>query len=227
MSVSPIAEDEPTTRPRGAYRKTAGTKARILDAAVEVFGTQGYDAGSLREVAALAGISQAGLLHHFPNKVALLSAVIERRDQNANADVEGATPGIATLAALLDYARVSTMRPGEIDLFAVLSAEATRPEHPANAYMQRRYTWVTEVIEAALENTRRQGYLRPGVDAPKTASQLMALWDGLQIQWLLKVNDVDIGEGLEHFLDVHLVKPLRVLVAEHSATTPPSDHPTL
>lgn len=219
MTISPIVPDETTAGPRGNYRKTAGTRARILDAALEVFGVQGYEAGSLREVAALAGISQAGLLHHFPNKVALLSAVIERRDEGASELTIGKPSGVEVLASLVEYARESAFKPGEIELFAVLSAEATRPEHPANAYMRRRYQWVTDIAVESLTAARDQGHLRPGVDPLRVASQMFALWDGLQIQWLLKVNDVSVADGVEHFLDLHLVKPLRVLLAE-SATTP-------
>lgn len=220
MTLSPIVQDEPASGPRGNYRKTAVTRARILDAALEVFGVQGYESGSLREVAALAGISQAGLLHHFPNKVALLSAVLERRDEGASEETGRTPPGIHTLGALVDYARQSALKPGEIELFAVLSAEATRPEHPANAYMRRRYQWVTDVAVESLTAAREQGHLRPDADPVKVAAQMFALWDGLQIQWLLKVNDIDVAEGVEHFLDLHLVKPLRVLLAESASPAP-------
>ncbi|MHA6507699.1 TetR/AcrR family transcriptional regulator [Tessaracoccus sp. Y1736] len=217
MTISPIVPDETTAGPRGTYRKTAGTRARILDAALQVFGVQGYEAGSLREVAALAGISQAGLLHHFPNKVALLSAVLERRDEGASALTMGKPPGIEVLGWLVEYARESAFKPGEIELFAVLSAEATRPEHPANAYMRRRYEWVTDIAGESLAAARDQGHLKPGLDPLRVASQMFALWDGLQIQWLLKVNDVNVAEGIEHFLDLHLVRPLRELLREVQA----------
>lgn len=217
MTLSPIVSEEAATGPRGAYRKTAVTRARILDAALEVFGEKGYESGSLREVAALADISQAGLLHHFPNKVALLSAVLERRDEGASDETAATPPGIHSLGALVDYARQSAFKPGEIELFAVLSAEATRPEHPANAYMRRRYEWVTDIAVESLTAARDQGHLKPDADPLRVASQMFALWDGLQIQWLLKVNDVNIAEGIEHFLDLHLVKPLRELLREAAA----------
>lgn len=220
MSLSPIVMEEPASGPRGAYRKTAVTRARILDAALEVFGVQGYESGSLREVAALAGISQAGLLHHFPNKVALLSAVLERRDEGANELAIGKPPGIEVLGSLVEFARESAFKPGEIELFAVLSAEATRPEHPANAYMRRRYEWVTSIAVESLAAARDQGHLRPGLDPLLVASQMFALWDGLQIQWLLKVNDVNVAEGVERFLDLHLVRPLRELLVESALTAP-------
>ncbi len=218
MALSPIVREDVPAGPRGAYRKTAVTRARILDAALEVFGSQGYESGSLRHVAELAGISQAGLLHHYPNKVALLSAVLERRDEAAMDHVAGSPQGIELLASMVEYARDSANRPGEIDLFAVLSAESTRAGHPAHEYMARRYEWVTQVAVGSFEAARRAGHLRSGVDVHKTAAQLLALWDGLQIQWLMGVNDIDVAEGLEHFLDVHLVKPLRELLAELAAS---------
>ena len=217
MTLSPIVQDEPAAGPRGNYRKTAVTRGRILDAALEVFGAQGYEAGSLREVAAMAGISQAGLLHHFPSKVALLSAVIERRDEGAQELSSGKSAGIEVLGSLIEFARESAFKPGEIELFAVLSAEATRPEHPANAYMRRRYQWITDIAVESLSAARDQGHLRPDADPLRLASQMFALWDGLQIQWLLKVNDVSVADGVEHFLDLHLVKPLRELLREVQA----------
>lgn len=146
--------------------------------------------------------------------MALLSAVIERRDESATELSIGKARGIEVLGSLVDYARESAFKPGEIELFAVLSAEVTRPEHPANAYMRRRYEWVTEIAVESLIAARDHGHLRPGVDPVKMASQLFALWDGLQVQWLLKVNDIDVAEGIEHFLDLHLVRPLRELLRE-------------
>ena len=60
-----------TTVARRAPRRVRQDRARrqeIVDAAVEVFATVGYHKGSLRDVADRVGMSQAGLLHHFPSK---------------------------------------------------------------------------------------------------------------------------------------------------------------
>uniref|UniRef100_UPI0013CE7FF6 TetR/AcrR family transcriptional regulator n=1 Tax=Pseudomonas viridiflava TaxID=33069 RepID=UPI0013CE7FF6 len=62
--------------PKGDMRRKA-----LLDAATIVFARNGYSSASMRDVATLAGITTVGLLHHFPNKEALLSALLERRDQ--------------------------------------------------------------------------------------------------------------------------------------------------
>src|SRR4249920_1985097 len=65
---------------RGPYAKTAARRQDILDTALEVFAQQGFRGGSLREIADRVGLSQAGVLHHFDSKEALLAAVLEQRD---------------------------------------------------------------------------------------------------------------------------------------------------
>lgn len=214
MPFAPVVAADEEQGPRGRYKKTARTRERILDAALEVFGENGFESGSLRQVAERAGISQAGLLHHYPSKVALLSAVIERRDERASVTSLAHSPGAHQIRGVLDFARASAELPFEIDLFAVLSAEATRPDHPANAYMRRRYAWVSDVFERTFEAMAAAGQLRDGVDPMVSVSQFIALWDGLQIQWLLRVGDVNIADRLELFMNQLLVRPLAELLAE-------------
>jgi AcrR family transcriptional regulator len=57
------------------------TRERILDAAVELFGRQGYAGTSVGEIEAAAGLSpRSGALYkHFPSKAALLAATVRRR----------------------------------------------------------------------------------------------------------------------------------------------------
>lgn len=51
----------------------------ILDAAECVFGTHGFDGGSMREISQVAGVAQALLHYHYKNKDKLYEAVFERR----------------------------------------------------------------------------------------------------------------------------------------------------
>lgn len=46
-------------------------RALIRDAAVRLFGSQGYDATSVRQIADAAGVSAALVIHHFGSKAAL------------------------------------------------------------------------------------------------------------------------------------------------------------
>ena len=69
---------------------TATTADRILDAALEAFGTTGYDAVSLDAVAAELGLSKQAILYWFPSKEALLAAVVDRGAAELTAVVEEA-----------------------------------------------------------------------------------------------------------------------------------------
>jgi AcrR family transcriptional regulator len=59
-------------RPRGA------TGDRILDTALESFGSRGYEATSLDALAEVLGLRKQSILYWFPSKEALLEALIDR-----------------------------------------------------------------------------------------------------------------------------------------------------
>ena len=53
------------------------TKQEILDAALELFSVQGYEATSISQLAEAVGIRKASLYSHFENKQAILDALIQ------------------------------------------------------------------------------------------------------------------------------------------------------
>lgn len=55
---------------------TENTKARLLEAAIELFRSHGYSGVSVRDIATAVGISAPGLYNHFPNKKALYQAAV-------------------------------------------------------------------------------------------------------------------------------------------------------
>lgn len=194
--------------PRGPYRKTQQVKERILDAGLEVFAQSGYRKGSLREIAERVDMSEAGLLHHFPSKSALLAALLDHRDDRAHRIVDHDAPdGLVTLAGLVELARYNATQPGVVELYCVLSAEATAPDHPAHEFFVRRYEVLRERISRAFERVREAGQLREGVDPERAAIRLVAIWDGLQVQWLLDRDSLDMADELvDHLHRILLVR---------------------
>ncbi|MEU7482007.1 helix-turn-helix domain-containing protein [Lentzea sp. NPDC042327] len=55
-----------------------GVDESILDAAAALFARHGFEQTSLKALADAAGLSKAGLLHHFPSKEALFEAAWEQ-----------------------------------------------------------------------------------------------------------------------------------------------------
>ena len=66
----------------------AATRERILDAALDSFGTKGYEATSLDALALGLGITKQSILYHFASKEALLAAVIDRSGAELAAALE-------------------------------------------------------------------------------------------------------------------------------------------
>ena len=197
-----VADTPRRGRPRGSYAKTEGRRQEILAAAFEVFSTSGYRSGSLKDVADKVGLTQAGLLHHFPNKEALLEAVLTLRDEESVARTGAlSAQGIGLLHGLVELTRYNTTIPGLVALYCVLSAEATDPDHPAHEYFQRRYNWVRGIMTDAFDELDGRGQLRPGIVPPAAARQLAALMDGLQVQWLLDNDSVDMPAEVVAFLE--------------------------
>ena len=63
---------------RPSQRRSQVTVTAILDAAARVFEERGFDAGTTNHVAERAGVSIGSLYEYFPNKDAMVVAVVER-----------------------------------------------------------------------------------------------------------------------------------------------------
>ena len=68
--------------------KQEDTKQRILDKALELFSTQGYDAVSVGEIAKAVGIKAPSLYNHFPSKQAIFDAILESTAAQYEADTD-------------------------------------------------------------------------------------------------------------------------------------------
>ncbi|NEB02512.1 TetR/AcrR family transcriptional regulator [Streptomyces sp. SID13726] len=181
--------DAMSTRTRSEERR-----AEIVRAALEVIAERGYRGASLAAVAERVGLTQQGLLHHFPTKDALLVAVLEERDK-WDAVPDGSWR-IDLLASLVEY---NAMRPGIIQTFSALLGESVTEGHPARAYFTDRYTRVRDTMALALRSEYGDR-LPNGLTPERTAPLLVAVMDGLQYQWLLDPESVDMPGAFRDFL---------------------------
>lgn len=186
-------------RRRGPYAKTAERRQQILDAALQVFTSRGYRAGSMREVARVADMSLSTLMHHFNTKEDLLLALLERRDADSPEQRSGTNDLVADV---LSQARWNQTIPELIALYTVLSAESITDGHPGRDYFTERFTTVRRGFQEEFERLRAAGRLREGVDPRLAAGCITALWDGIQLQWLLQPDEIDVVAYLRAFLDL-------------------------
>jgi len=71
---------------RTPSRGTGDTKARILDAAEDIFIECGYEAMSLRQITSRADVNLAAVNYHFGSKEALIHAMLSRRLDKLNVE---------------------------------------------------------------------------------------------------------------------------------------------
>jgi AcrR family transcriptional regulator len=187
-------------RRRGPYAKTAGRRREIVDAAMRLFAARGYRATSMREVAAASGIGLSTLTHHFPDKEALLIEALRRRDEMGTSLLPEGADRFAEY--IVSQARINDDLRGLIEVYTVLSAEATTVDHPGRDYFIERFAGLERDYAEHLGELAAAGRLREGVDPRIAATSLVALWDGLQLQWLLRPDDVDVAAHLRAFLDL-------------------------
>lgn len=186
---------------RGTYAKTAGKRREILDAAFAVFSEKGYESGSVREIAERAGMTHTAVLFHFKTKVELLAAVLEVRDEISRERFAAPSDSpLAQVLAYIDLLRDNLTDPGMIEMYSVLSAEATSSAHPAHEYFERRYDWIIAQAREALTEMQEAGTLRDGISADYAARTLIALADGLQLQFLYNRTGVDMVDTLRTFV---------------------------
>lgn len=185
--------DKSGKKPQRQYARGVIAREEILVAAAGLFSESGFYETSLRGIAEKVGMTHPGLLHHFANKNDLLMAVLEYRDKQdrewmaTNIDLEEFASG-RLVGKLVE---LNASRPGAMELFTKLSAEATNPEHPAHNYFVERFKWVVRDYAQAFAMAQSAGLLRKSFRPEVAARMLVGLLDGLQLQLLLKTHRTD------------------------------------
>jgi AcrR family transcriptional regulator len=202
--------DPPRSDQSGTDQRRAGRsrnrRDEILSVAFDLFATHGYRGASLAAVAERAGLTQQGLLHYFPNKEALLVEVLRRSDEvDPGRMFTGPTEGATPLDHLADLVAYQITRPGAIQARAVLTAESLTDAHPARTFFVERYAEFRRGAAVTL-GTGLDGRLPAGLSPDQAATLLIAVIEGLQLQWLLQPDEIDLPVLVTAFLTL-LQKP--------------------
>ena len=173
----------------------------ILAAAVPLLANNGYRGTSLASIAEAVDLTQQGVLHYFPSKEALLLAVLEEKyhedGHRLSASLEH--KGLGLLRALLLLVEHNTEVPDRVRLFSALVAESLSSSHPAHGYFVQRYRKVRDGIRRGLREGQRSAQIREDIDLDRLVPVIVAVMDGLQVQWLLD-PDVDMVPSFALFV---------------------------
>lgn len=150
-------------------RRPEARPREILAAALELFSAQGFNATRLEDVAAKAGLSKAAIYLYFPDKVALLRALIEATAGDNLGPMEVLVqsyegPVAPLLRRLLSFFATRIMSSPLPQLIKLLISEARAQPELGRFYLEKVVNRGTPLMQALIERGMATGEFRP-VDA--------------------------------------------------------------
>ena len=193
---------ESVQQSRSNAGRSRAARERVLESALNAFAANGYSGSSLAGIAAGAGLTTAGLLHHYGSKGDLLIAVLRERDRldGERFHLRDLT-GLDALDQLVQLVSWNASRKGLIQAFTVLMGESAADGHPARDWFQDRYPRRRANLAAALQAGIDSGQIRADVDCQAIAAQVLAMMDGLQVQWVLDPDEIDMPAIFADYVD--------------------------
>ena len=183
------------TAPRRSYPKGVRRRQQILDSVIALLAQRGVDRASLRTVGEAIGVSHTALRHYFSSRDELLVEAYRTHEARAAAD----TPAAAESAVGLITAAAERNRaiPGLVELYATLTTDALAEQHAVTReFVRGRFRSLRELLAARIEAGQRAGRIAADIDPVDAAALVIAASDGLQVQWLLDPDTVDVGRSL-------------------------------
>jgi AcrR family transcriptional regulator len=157
-------------------------KQRILVAAQRLMKRYGYRGTTLGQIAQEAGVSSAGLLHHFESKEQLLHAALNARDAYDEANQSRSGDLIEQIQGVADRFEKT---PELIGLFAVLRMENIDPEAPLHDRFLARHRIAVDTVSEGIRRGQRKGLYRADLDPVVKAVEIVAFINGIETSWLL------------------------------------------
>ena len=139
--------------------KQEDTKQKILDKALELFSTQGYDSVSVGEIAKAVGIKAPSLYNHFPSKQAIFDAIVESTATQYEADTDQINIHVQNAAQ-------------DIPVFSEITAEALSEK-------------VRQIFEYSLHNETISRFRRMMTIEQFRSSELAVLYSNRYVERIL------------------------------------------
>lgn len=157
-------------------------KERILAVAQRLLTRNGWRNTTLAQIAGEAGVTPAGLLHHFASKEQLLHAVLDARDQDDDSHADRTGDLLAQISAVADRFKRA---PESVGAFTVLLVENILPDAPLHDRMLDRHRQAVDIVAELIRTGQADGRYRADIDPAIKAVEILAFVHGMETTWLL------------------------------------------
>jgi AcrR family transcriptional regulator len=169
-------------------------REHILQAAIRVFGAQGFRGATIRDVATEAGVSDGTIYNVFANKEELLIAILEPllRASQSEAAVPSAAPDTADPASLLRamiHDRWASLTPETLAMMRVIWSEALNNPALAQLYLDQIILPVLNAPQSVFRELAERGVIA-SANVAATLRIITAAFLGLALLKLLEDADL-------------------------------------
>ena len=191
-----MTEETNAGRPgRRSYPKGVRRRQQILDSAITLLAQRGVDRASLRTVGEAIGVSHTALRHYFSSRDELLVEAYRAHEARAAQDAPATSESAVGL--IVEAAERNRSIPGLVELYATLTTDALQEQHAVTReFVRDRFRSLRQALAAMIESGQQAGRIAADIDPLDAAALVIAASDGLQIQWLLDPDAVDVGRSL-------------------------------
>jgi AcrR family transcriptional regulator len=179
---------------RRPYPKGVARRRQIIESALTEFAAHGVDGTSLRSLGDAIGVSHGTLRHYFASRDELLVEVYRAHEASDVTDVSDDDGAVDVIA---DSANRNRTIPGLVRLYATLTTDALQEDHVlSEAFIRARFEALRDELATRIRRSQAAGRTAADLDPVDAAALVIAASDGLQIQWLLAPESVDVRRSL-------------------------------
>ncbi|MBW4646679.1 MAG: TetR/AcrR family transcriptional regulator [Goleter apudmare HA4340-LM2] len=173
--------------------RTAQTRARLIEAATEVFSTAGLSGATTREIARVAGVNEVTLFRHFHSKEQLLAAVIQQATSlqaEALANQDEWTQNLHI--DLMHYAKLCSQMMVEHEaLIRTFIGEAKRHPEAARLVVYQTNKTLREQLVTYFKKGQEKGTVRRDVNLKAAVDSFC----GMLLHGMLRLSDTPDALG--------------------------------
>jgi AcrR family transcriptional regulator len=198
VDPAPIrAVDKPQTK----RDKSEASIDRILESALSLIVTRGFNATTVDDIAKKAGLTKGAIYFHFENKTAILLALLDVIDKLVLGSLmdrvmhAGPTSKDKLVAALHSQGMLAETKTKYLLLFTLTLLEFNGTDTPIETRVKAIYDGFVHSLEKIVRTGKAAGEFRDDLDAREMAAVVMALQHGTLMEWYCRSGTLN-GPGL-------------------------------
>ncbi len=200
MTAAARIESEKPNGPRS--RKGAQTRARLLDAAKEIFEENGFLDARISDIAERAGLSHGSFYHYFDSKEEVFREVAAAVDDELSEPLDTIILAQSSTATPRERIREAMRRHfesyrDEARIMGVIEQVSRYDEH-VNAMRRARHEEQRAQVADSIRQLQRHGLADPSLDPLVAAAALGSMTWRFAEMWLVEgLLDCSFDEGIE------------------------------